>query len=192
VCAWEGVLVMSELTVMVAWGKKLRFSLSVLAALLRRRYTLGECSANCANPGESSANCVFSRTHYPLQSPLVLRGAAAEPGSDASCQDDLHHTSVEGLKDPPGEFPQLPEVVEALLRLPHQSVNICSPSQILCDVDSQKPVAAHLLHNQLLSFGDIQHEAVTGDRLTTSSQEAFSSLPDIRPTTTVSSTHLRS
>jgi len=49
--------------------------------------------------------------HYPLQSPRVLRGAVAEPGSDA-----LHLTSVEGLKDPPedSEPPQLPEVVEAL------------------------------------------------------------------------------
>jgi len=34
------------------------------------------------------------------------------------------------------EFPQLPEVVEALLRLPQQSVNVSRPSQILC-VDSQ-------------------------------------------------------
>jgi len=83
---------------------------------------------------------------YPLQSPPVLRGAVAEPGSDASCQDALHHTSVEGLKDPPGdsELPQLPEV---LLRLPHQSDNVCSPSQILCDVDSQVPEAAHPLHS---------------------------------------------
>jgi len=79
-----------------------------------------------------------ARTHHPLQSPPVLRGAVAEPGSDASCQDALHRTSVEGLKDPPGdsELPLLPEVVEALLRLAHQSVNVCSPSQILCDVDS--------------------------------------------------------
>jgi len=57
--------------------------------------------------------------HYPLQSPPVLRGAVGN-------QDALHRTSIEGLKDPPGdsEFPQLPEVVEALLRLPHQSVKV--------------------------------------------------------------------
>jgi len=42
-------------------------------------------------------------THYPLQSPPVLRGAVAEPGSDASCQDSLHRTSIEGLKEPPGD-----------------------------------------------------------------------------------------
>ena len=45
------------------------------------------------------------------------------------------------------ELPQLPEVVEALLHLPHQSVSVCSPSQILCDVDSQVPEAAHPLHS---------------------------------------------
>jgi len=52
--------------------------------------------------------------HDPLQSPPVLRGAVAETGSDASCQDAVHRTSVEGLKDPPGdsELLQLPEVGE--------------------------------------------------------------------------------
>jgi len=34
--------------------------------------------------GEGSANCALSRTHHPLQSPPVLRGAVAEPGSDAA------------------------------------------------------------------------------------------------------------
>jgi len=94
--------------------------------------------------GECSANSAFSQTHYPLQSPPVLRGAVAQPGSDASCQDALHHTSVEGLKETPLS-PQLPEVIEALLCLPHQSV--CIPGQILCDVDSQVPVASHPLHS---------------------------------------------
>jgi len=83
--------------------------------------------------GEYSANSALSRTHYPLQSPPFLRGAVAEPGSDASCQDALHRTSVEGLKDPlrDSELLQLPEEVEALFHLPHQSVNVCSQSQIL-------------------------------------------------------------
>jgi len=56
--------------------------------------------------------------HHPLQSPPVLRGAITEPGSDASCLDTLPRTSVEVLKDSPGdsELPQLPEVIEALLR----------------------------------------------------------------------------
>jgi len=64
--------------------------------------------------------------HHPLQSPPVLIGAVAKPGSDASCQDALHRTRLEGLKDPPvdSELPQLPEVVEVLLHLPHQSVNV--------------------------------------------------------------------
>jgi len=130
--------------------------------------------------GECSSNSVLGRMHHPLQSLPFLRGAVAEPGSDTPCQDALHRTSVEGLKDPPGdtELPQLHEVVEALLRLPHQNVDVCSPSQILCDVDSQVPDAAHPLHssttqwsesplmlrlpqvhNQLLNFGDIQHVA---------------------------------
>jgi len=132
---------------------------------------------------EYSANSALSRKHHPLQSPPILRGAVAEQGSNAPCQDALHRTSVEGLKDPLGdsELPQLPEVVEAPLRLPHQSVNVGSPSQILCDVDSQVPEVAHpfhrgtinpqwcvstlmlfppQVHNQLLSFGDIQYEAV--------------------------------
>jgi len=73
--------------------------------------------------GECSANIALSRRHYPVQSPSVLRGAVAEPGSDASCEDALHRASVEGLKDPPGDLqlPQLPEVVEALLPLPHRN-----------------------------------------------------------------------
>jgi len=72
--------------------------------------------------GECPANSALSRTHHPLQSPPVLRGVVAELGSYAPCQDALHRTSVESLKDPPGdsELPQLPEVVEALLRLPYQ------------------------------------------------------------------------
>jgi len=63
----------------------------------------------------------------------------------------FHRTSVEGLKDPPGdsELPQLPEVVEALLRLPQQSINVCCSSQILCNVDSQVPEAADRLHGNI-------------------------------------------
>jgi len=93
--------------------------------------------------GVQCQKCIQPNALSSLQSPPVLRRAVAEQG----CQDALHRTSVEGLKDPPGgsEFPQLPEVVEALLRLSHQSVNVCSPCQILCDVDSQ--VAAHPLHS---------------------------------------------
>jgi len=34
--------------------------------------------------GEHSVNSAFRRTHHPLQSPPVLRGAVAEPASDAS------------------------------------------------------------------------------------------------------------
>jgi len=47
------------------------------------------------------------------------------------------------------------------------------------------------VHNQILSFGDMRllswHQT---DRLATSSRLAFSSLPAIRPTTTVSSANL--
>jgi len=76
--------------------------------------------------GECSANSALSRTHCPLQSPPVLRGAVAEPGSDALSH-ALHRTSIEGLKDPLGdtELPQLSVVGKALLHLPHQSVNVC-------------------------------------------------------------------
>jgi len=57
----------------------------------------------------------------------------------------LPTSGVDGLKDPLGDS-EIPQV-EALLRLPHQSVDVCSPSQILCDVDSQEPEAAHPLHS---------------------------------------------
>jgi len=50
--------------------------------------------------------------------------------------------------------------------LPSSPVNVFSPSQILCDVDSQVCEAAHPLHSSPInpkwcvgSFGDIQHEA---------------------------------
>jgi len=45
-------------------------------------------------------------------------------------------TSVEGLKDPPGdsELPQLPEVVEALLHLPHRKLFLKHISSTLCSL----------------------------------------------------------
>jgi len=83
----------------------------ILQAVVRHLLVYRSCRVGSVVP---------SRTHHPLQSPPVLRGAVPEPGSDASCQDALH-----------SEIPQLPEVIEALRCLPHQSVSVCSPSQIL-------------------------------------------------------------
>jgi len=136
----EGALVRSEFTVLMAGGKKRSFSLcssSMTAEALAWPQQLEQLivwvvrilhdpAGSSLTPhrlqvlqgGERGANNAFSQMHHHLQSPPFLRGAVAVPGSDASC-DALHRTSVEGLEDPPGdsEFPQLPEVVKALLRL---------------------------------------------------------------------------
>jgi len=138
----QWALVRSEFTVLMACGKKLPFSLSVLAAWLRRslpdhsswnslllgwwgsfmilqaliRYLLEcrSCRVGSVVPIVRSAECTTLCRALRSWEELLPNQAVMVPGQDA-----LHRTSVERLKNPPGdsEFPQLPEVVEVLRSL---------------------------------------------------------------------------
>jgi len=68
-------------------------------ALVRHLLKYRTCRVGSVVPTVHSVEC-----NTLCRALLVLRGAVVEPGSDASCQDALHCTSLEALKDPPGDL----------------------------------------------------------------------------------------
>ena len=135
----------------LAWPQQLEQSVVGVVRILHNLTGSGSAppGVQVLQGGECGSSSAFGRTHYSLQSPPILRGAVAKPGSYVSRQDALYSSRVERLKDPQGdsESLQLSEVVKALPCLSHQSVCVWRPCQILCDVDSQVFVAAHPLHS---------------------------------------------
>ena len=71
--------------------------------------------------GKLTSNYPFSTPHYSLESFAVVSGAVAIPGGDASSEDALNGTAIEGPEDAGAhaESFQSPEKEEALLRLLH-------------------------------------------------------------------------
>lgn len=102
----------------------------------------------------SSPPIIFSE-HHSLQSFAEVSCAFAAPCDDASSEDALSGTVVEGLEDAEtrNEPHQSPEKEEALLYLLHCFVHMNCPCKVLCQEYTKESEADHSLHISVVDGG---------------------------------------